>query len=188
MRKLNLVLSLLLFFSSTLFSQEDDSILCFEKCGRAATSLGTERVNYFQYPSMDKYDLDYLKLDLKIEANDRTISGSALLRVIAKQPMDSFICELKPTMIIDSLFINGIKVTTFTRANDHVFVQLAPALPPVAVINALFYYHGTASASGVFAGTVATSGLIYTASLSESYQAREWFPIKGVHRLFGYNP
>ena len=180
MRKLNLVLSLLLFFSSTLFSQEDDSILCFEKCGRAATSLGTERVNYFQYPSMDKYDLDYLKLDLKIEANDRTISGSALLRVIAKQPMDSFICELKPTMIIDSLFINGIKVTTFTRANDHVFVQLAPALPPVAVINALFYYHGTASASGVFAGTVATSGLIYTASLSESYQAREWFPIKQI--------
>jgi aminopeptidase N len=155
---------------------------CIEKCHHQSISHDpvAARVQYFQYPSMDKYDVKHITLDLKVESNSRNIEGTALLRCLALQPMDSFICELRNNMIVDSVFINGNKITTFTRGSDHVFVPLSPTITTGTTINALFYYRGTASSSGVFAGTIASTGLSYTATLSESYQAREWFPVKQI--------
>ncbi|HEX5651924.1 MAG TPA: M1 family aminopeptidase [Chitinophagaceae bacterium] len=158
------------------FSQDEPG--CFEKCSHASMASRPEQVAYFQYPSMEKYDINFLKLDLTIEPNNRNIAGSALIRASVRQPMDSFICELRGNMTIDSLFINGVKITNYTRAADHVFVPLTPVAAAGSTISALFYYQGLASTAGVFAGTNTTNGLQYTASLSESYQAREWFPAK----------
>ncbi|MBM3432458.1 MAG: T9SS type A sorting domain-containing protein [Bacteroidetes bacterium] len=152
------------------------SIDCREKC--AHPSLSAARVAYYQYPSMNKYDLKYLKLDLAVEANNRSISGSALTRAMVRQTLDSFICELKANMTVDSVFINGIKRTNFSQSADHVFIPLSPALASNTTVEALIYYRGTAGSAGVFTGTSTTTGLSYTATLSESYQAREWFPIK----------
>lgn len=152
---------------------------CREKCFAHNNSFSpVSRITYFQYPSMDKYDVKYLKLDLSIEANNRNLSGTALTRAVTVQPMDSFICELRTNMTIDSVFVNGIKNTAFSRGGDHVFIPLNPVLPAGSVIEVLFYYRGAGGTGGVFAGTVASNGLQYTASLSESYQAREWFPAK----------
>lgn len=161
-------------------SQVNDDPACIEKCSRATLAGGPEqRINYYQYPSMNKYDVKYLKLNLNAEPNSRVISGTAQTIVNAVMPMDSFITELRNNMIVDSVFINGIKLP-FGRANDHLFVPLSPVIPAGATVNALVYYHGTASSSGVFAGTQTSSGLVYTATLSESYQAREWFPAKQI--------
>lgn len=127
---------------------------------------------------MNKYDIKYLKLDINVEANNRNINGSALTRSSVRQPLDTFICELKGNMTVDSVLINGIKRTNFTQSADHVFIPLSPALAVNSSVEAIFYYKGIAGSAGVFAGTSSTTGLSYTATLSESYQAREWFPIK----------
>ena len=164
----------LIYLPILLFSQDD----CSEKCFHQHGQFRPEQVQYFQYPSMDKYDVKYVKLDLAIEANNRNISGTCLTRVTSLQAMDSFICELRDFMIVDSVFINGTKITNFTRGFNHVFVPLSPAIPAGNTINALFYYRGSAGSGGVFAGSVTSNGLVYTASLSESYQGREWFPVK----------
>lgn len=151
---------------------------CREKCHTVSATPGEQRVAYFQYPAMDKYDVNYLKLDLAVEANNRNITGTALTRARVVQPLDSFVAELRNAMIIDSVFINGIKITGFTEGSDHVFVPVSPALPVGSTVTALFYYHGLASSSGVIAGSSTTTGLSFTATLSESYQGREWFPVK----------
>jgi aminopeptidase N len=160
--------------------QVEDNNNCIEKCSHAGFAARPSQVAYFQYPSMDKYDVKYLKLDIAVEANNRNIAGNALTRALVLQPIDSFICEFKNSMTIDSVFINGNKITGFTRSSDHIFVPLSPAITAGNTITALFYYRGQASSGGVFAGTVASNGLVYTASLSESYQAREWFPVKQI--------
>lgn len=134
-----------------------------------------QQVAYYQYPSMNKYNVSYLKLDISAETNSRIIAGSALTLAKAVAPMDSFITELRSNMTVDSIFINGVK-KTFSRASDHIFVPLSPAIPAGNNISALVYYRGTANSTGVFAGI--SNGLSYTATLSESYQAREWFPVK----------
>jgi aminopeptidase N len=150
---------------------------CIEKCHHQSATSRVAQVTYFQYGTMNKYDLKYLKLDLNATAGSRVISGTALTRSVVLQPLDSFVTELKDNMIVDSVYINGVK-KVFTRSGDHVFVSLSPSLPTGSVVEALFYYNGTAGSGGVFAGTVGSNGLTYTATLSESYQAREWFPIK----------
>lgn len=157
---------------------ENDSA-CREKCSHASLSSREQQVLYYQYPSMEKYDIKYLKIDLTAEAGSRYLSGTSTTVAVAVQPLDSFIIELRNNMIVDSVFINGVK-KVFTRGSDFIYIPLSPALPAGATVTALFYYNGTASSGGVFAGTVASNGLTYTATLSESYQAREWFPAKQI--------
>ncbi len=181
MFKRGLVNFILLFSSLIAFSQTtEENTDCIEKCSHYGIAARPNQLTYFQYSSMGKYDVKYLKLDIAIEANNRNISGTALTRVRTTQPMDSFICELRNNMVVDSVFINGVKATGVTQSADHVFVPLAPIVPTGTVLTILFYYRGTAGLNGVFAGTVSSNGLVYTASLSESYQAREWFPVKQI--------
>jgi len=178
MRKYLLFIGFGFCFLNCLGQSQIEHPLCFEKCSRASLSGTLQRVEYYQYPSMNKYDLKYLKLELAIEANNRAIAGTATWKARTVQPLDTFIMELRNHMIIDSVFINGVKLN-FQRGADHVFVPLSPALPIGSILDALFYYRGTAG-NGFYAGTQGTTGLIYSATLSESYQAREWFPVKQI--------
>ncbi|MEP7165161.1 MAG: M1 family aminopeptidase [Ferruginibacter sp.] len=169
-------------FSENIFAQvNEDDPGCRDKCSHGFLSSRPEQVDYYQYPSLDKYDVKYLKLNLAIETGSRFISGTALTVVKAVQPLDSFVTELRSNMIVDSVFINGVKMN-FQRGSDHVFIPLPAILPIGTDVTALFYYNGTASSGAVFAGTIASNGLSYAASVSESYQAREWFPVKQVLR------
>ncbi len=171
----------LFFISISVFAQQDleDNPACREKCNHANISSREQQVLYYQYPSMEKYDIKYLKIDLNAEAGSRFLSGTSTTRAIALQPLDSFIIELRNNMIVDSVYINGTK-RVFTRGSDFIYVPLSPVLPAGTTVTAVFYYNGTAGSGGVFAGTVASNGLTYTATLSESYQAREWFPAKQI--------
>lgn len=182
MRRFCLMMILLIPVSFVAMAQtEDIDVSCREKCGRASSFNRTEQVNYYQYPSMNKYDIKYLKLDISAELFSRTISGTSLTVAKAVQPVDTFIIEFVDAMTLDSVIINGVKKTFLRPAgSNHIMVPLSPAIPAGGTINALFYHRGTASASAIYVGTISSNGLNYTASLSESYQAREWYPAKQV--------
>lgn len=152
---------------------------CREKCSFARSINGTQDVQFYQSPSMDKYDIHYLKLDLEVLPLSRNIKGNALTAARTTAVLDTFIMELRNNIIVDSVFINDVKLP-FTRENDHVLVKLTPAMPAGSNIRALYYYRGTANAIAVFSGSNGSNGLTYSASLSESYQAREWFPAKQI--------
>lgn len=159
------------------FAQLNDGD-CREKCSHASLHSRIQQASYYQYPSMDNYDVKYLKLDLNVEPNDNYISGTALTVAKVVNQLDSFNIELMDNMIIDSVYINGVN-TSFSRGVNYVFVPIIPALPTGSTVSALFYYRGTAN-NGVYSGISGGSGLTYTATLSESYQAREWFPAKQI--------
>ena len=175
-----LFLLLSFIFSNNSFAQiNEDDPNCREKCNHSHITSKEQQVTYYQYTTMDKYDVKYLKLNLAVESGSRFMSGTALTVVEAVQPLDSFVAELRSNMVVDSVFINGVKMN-FQRGADHVFIPLSSTLPIGTTVTALFYYYGTTSSSGVFAGTIGSNGLTYTATLSESYQAREWFPVKQI--------
>ncbi len=170
------------FIINSGFAQiSEDDPACREKCNHAHISSREQQVAYYQYPAMAKYDVKYLKLDLAVETGSRFISGTSLTVVQAMQSLDSFVTEFKNNMIVDSVFINGVKMN-FSRGADHVYIPLSPIITSGSLVNVLFYYKGTASSGAVFTGTVSSNGLNYTATLSESYQAREWFPVKQILR------
>ena len=173
------ILFISIFFSINIIAQQpnEDDPGCRKKCSHTQLTSRPAQVDYYQYPSMEKYDVKYLKLDLAVETANTFVSGTALTVVKAVQPLDSFVTELTGNMVVDSVFINGIKMN-FQRGSDHIFVPLSPTLPVGTEVTALIYYYGTTSSNAVYAGTISSNGLSYTATLSESYQAREWFPVK----------
>ena len=153
---------------------------CFEKCSRSHSLQRPTQVNYFQYPQMSQYDVHYLKLDLEVEPGIHYIKGSALIGALTTQLMDTFVCEFNDFIVIDSVFVNGIKTTTFIRENDHILVKLNPSILEGKKFTVQFYYQGEPSFGGVFTGTQPTTGLRYIGTVSESYQARDWFPAKQI--------
>ncbi len=173
------ILLLLLFTSLSVFAQptSHEENYCIEKCQHANQFGKNQQVTYLQYSSMNKYDIKYLKLDISAETASLVIAGTALTVAKVVAPLDSFITELRNNLTVDSVYINGVK-KIFTHTADHIFVTLTPALPVGATVSAEIFYRGTANGNGVFAGTVGSNGLSYVATLSESYQAREWFPAK----------
>lgn len=136
---------------------------------------GISEANYFQNEKMNYYDTKHLGLKISVLPKSRFITAMCSYTVQTTQNSDTFAIEFKQTMSLDSAYVNNSKIA-FTRKDDHIYIPLNPVVSPGALLNVSFYYHGDVAA-GFYAGTDA-NGLDYTASLSESFQAREWFPAK----------
>jgi aminopeptidase N len=145
---------------------------CKIECNRQ--HLKPSEARYFQQPLMEKYDIKYLKLDLNIESANTNVSGSCLYKAIAGTAIDTFALELMNYMTVDSAFINGTKLS-FLRRADHILIPLPVMIPTNATIETVIYYKGTPT-DGLYNGVSNT--LPFTYSLSESFQARHWFPAK----------
>ncbi len=149
---------------------------CTYECNRRSIN-GSQNTAYFQNLKMEAYDMRHLKLDITIQPNSRFITGTASYKVITKQLLDTFVIELRNNIYLDSVHVNNVK-RVFTRGNDHVYIAFSPAISANTELNLVFFYNGTVSSTAFFSGTSGSTGLTYTASVSESYQAREWFPAK----------
>ena len=130
---------------------------------------------FYQSNKLNFYDIKYLKLDITVQPKSKFIAAVCTYNVLITQPLDTFAIEFKQSMELDSVFINNEK-RAFTRGNDHIYVAMTPVVATGTFLNLSFYYKGTVAA-GFFAGTD-ENGLDFTASVSEAFQAREWFPAK----------
>lgn len=159
-----------LFLFQNAVAQEECKLECTHQF------MQNENVEYFQQPLLNKYDVTYLKLDVLLETTNRFIEGTCTTHVITTAVLDTFAVEFKQAMTVDSVFINGVKFS-FLRELDHILIPLAIAIPQNTSINVVIYFRGTPS-NGLFNGINNT--LPFTYSLSESFQAREWYPAKQI--------
>ena len=161
---------LLVFVSQLVFAQDECKIECSHQTSRI------ENTEYFQQPLMDKYDVKYLKLDVLLETANRFIEGNCITDVVTTTLLDTFAIEFRQAMTVDSIFINGNKLP-FLRELDHILVPLIISIPQNTGVRVIVFFRGT-PANGLFNGLNNT--LRFTYSLSESFQAREWYPAKQV--------
>lgn len=167
------LLTLLIFFITSIAGAQ---IVHQRSSGSFTNSgAGIKGAAFFQNNKMNFYDIKHLKLDITVQPKSTFITAGCSYTVLVNQALDTFAIEFKQTMQLDSVFINNIK-TTFTQSNDHVYIPLKPVASAGTFLGLTFYYKGNVAA-GFFAGTDA-NGLDFTASVSESFQAREWFPAK----------
>jgi aminopeptidase N len=136
---------------------------------------GINGASFFQNGKMNYYDIKHLKLDIAVQPKSKFITALCDYTVFVKQALDTFAIEFKQTMELDSVYVNNAK-RDFSRSNDHVYIAMDPVVAAGTFLHLSFYYKGTVAA-GFFSGTD-ESGLDFTASVSEAYQAREWFPAK----------
>ena len=153
---------------------------------------------------MNRYDVKYYKLDVAMENTSLNVSGSVWMRVrVGNQPLDSLAFELYkspngsaasvPSLLIDSVVVNGRRSLGIRRAGPDATAALAVAAPANSLVDARIYYHGTAPSgnsaaignglsnrSQVRLGSGQSFPFNVTWSLSEPFSAHEWFPCKQV--------
>jgi aminopeptidase N len=166
------ILLLACFICLDLQAQDNE---CKAVCNRAQTAR-TNATSFFQNPKMNNYNIHYLVLDIKVEPLSQFIAGSTIYKVVATQPLDTFAIEFKQNMTLDSVVVNNIK-RAFTRSNDHIYITFGSTLAAGTNLTLSFYHSGT-PINGIPYGNDPATGLRFTASVSEAYQAREWFPAK----------
>lgn len=156
------------------------------KCSRAhfAGQFAGQSQDIIQTPLLHDYDVKFYHLDLQVENNTVDIAGNVtfLAEVDAAQ-LDTFAFDLLHQLTVDSVLING-NPFDFDRVGDETFVPVSPALMNGFLFSARIYYHGTPPTGGFFSGISTaydpTWGKNVTWTLSEPFNARQWWPCKQV--------
>ncbi|MBC6990087.1 M1 family aminopeptidase [Hymenobacter sp. BT491] len=165
----------------------DAALMCAQS--RSTTALLKPATTVSHRRKMDRYDVTYYKLDIALENTSRNVAGYARMQARATQALDSLAFELYPSLVIDSVVVNGRRSLGVRRSVGDVTVGMAQAVPAASLFNAYIYYHGAAVPNGQLppavdyalnTALVAQYNTNVTWSLSEPFYAYEWWPCKQV--------
>jgi aminopeptidase N len=158
----------------------------YDHCSRSGLSKKSfiNQKDFYQSPLLNYYDVRFYFLDLNVENNTIDISGNVtILAKVTVNEMDTFAFELVDDLIVDSVFINNLK-QPYERINDEVFVMLENSIFQNENLNCKIFYHGTPPTGGFFSGISteydSTWNKHVTWTLSEPFNARQWWPTKQV--------
>jgi aminopeptidase N len=134
------------------------------------------------YNDSSVYDVSSYSINLQVANNSKYISGYTVISsAVVNKVLDRFYIELSNSLIVDSLFIDTHKLTSYHSGG---WVK-ALVMNPIEVnksFNCTIYYHGTVASRGTFGGmdtaSFYSSKILYT--LSEPFDASDFFPCKQV--------
>lgn len=181
LKKLLAGVSLLL--SGTCWTQTDVAYSCAHV--KSEGLCRQQQINWPKNADLDLYDVKYHKLDLGIRNNSKYIEGKVTTKALVVGPqMNDFVFELHPSLVLDSVKVNGSNTLETTNGTFKECALTTP-IPGNTLFTAEIWYHGTPSASGPAAigegystGTSPSWGNRVTWTLSQPYSAYEWWPCK----------
>ncbi|MFO7723034.1 MAG: M1 family aminopeptidase [Bacteroidales bacterium] len=182
MKKLLFTTLVCLFMVSATYSQMDENIHCRYR-DHSSKVLSGFRANPLP-PAIHNYDVKFYFLDIELSNTSTYVSGNVQIdAVVTSAVLDTFMFELIPSLTIDSITLNGVPVT-FSRNGDEVYVSGIPILNGV-LFTAKIWYHGLPNTgggffSGISTGTSSSWGAQITWTLSEPFNAKQWWPVKQV--------
>lgn len=128
------------------------------------------------------YDVKFYFLDIEMENNTTFISGNMTIQAASiVESLDIFAFELVDELMINEVLINGI-ACPFSRSNHEVFAAVDPPVANDESFTVQIFYEGTPDTDGFFSGisTAEDWDKNVTWTLSEPFNARQWFPVKQV--------
>ena len=165
------------------FAQDVHEHACAKSKLNAMSSL---KSGHKSLSDQDKYDLNYVKLDLTLDNLSTNIDqGHATLKgLVTAFSLDIFVCELESNLQVDSTKINGVNVN-INRVGDELQIFPSTILNQGEEIVVEVFYHGAAPASGGFFGGIFNAsspswGAQVTWTLSQPISAHTWWPAKQV--------
>jgi aminopeptidase N len=131
----------------------------------------------------DKYDVHFYFINLEVSNQNTFIKGFVTIHAFrVAENIDTFVVELSQKISVDSIFLKGRKQGFFLHENNLLKIVLQEEAKTFAEYNLQIYYHGTAGTEGFYSGissqTASTWNQKVTYTLSEPFQAMDWFPVK----------
>ena len=132
----------------------------------------------------DEYDMQYVKFNISLTNLSTFISGDVTTKAkVVASSMPAYVFELHNELTVDSVFINGLKMTATTNGNLRT-VAMPTALIQNSMFTAQVFYHGQPTpGAGFFTRGLnnqssPTWGTQVTYTLSQPYMAMDWWPTK----------
>jgi len=131
----------------------------------------------------EKYDVTFYFIDLEVTNLSTFIKGSSMLH--AKRTVgeiDTFVVELSQKLSVDSVFLQNKKQNAFSQQGDLLKIDIPLANQADSEFLVQVFYQGSAGSNGFFSGISSVNApyinkrITYT--LSEPFQAKDWFPVK----------
>jgi aminopeptidase N len=132
-------------------------------------------------PMLALYDVKFYNIDLTVDNQSTQIAGNTSLIVeLLSDNIDTLVLELTDHAIIDSIRINKLSAV-YSHKNDLIQIPENSGMKKGQLIDILVFYkipeiHGIWK-NGIF-NALNTKGSPVTYSLSESFEAKSWFPCK----------
>lgn len=166
----NLIFILLIFNSLISICQVNE----YGKASRSNKSASYLASN----PKMDNYDVVYYGLNLEATNTSANISSSTVVikAKVVNSPMSEFVIQLIDALTVSQVKLND-QVITSTHQNNEISLNCPTAIAVGALFTVEIQYSGTPQGDGWQCST-SEWGNEVTWSLSESYHAFEWFPVK----------
>jgi aminopeptidase N len=154
------------------------------KCSHLNKQDGIKFSVATQPQNMNDYDVKFYWLDVAIERTSTYVSGNVSINAtVQNNPLDTFVVELIDALIVDSTTINSV-VQTAVHTGGLVKIPMGSSTPVGTDFSVKIYYHGTPVSSGFFAGMSNAAspswGNTVTWSLSEPFNANQWWPCKQI--------
>jgi len=135
-------------------------------------------------PEEDYYDVKYVKLNVEMTNVATTLGGDVTtMAQVTAATMPNYVFELLPPLVIDSVLIDGVRLTVASSGDVHT-VSLPVPMAMGTMFTAQVFYHGT-PVSGTSSDIHGISTLQSpswdnwaTFTLSEPYSAKDWWPCK----------
>ncbi len=133
-------------------------------------------------PHYAKYDVGFYWLDIALERNSVALSGFVEIKGKSLvSSLDTLCLELHPDLMVDSVRLNN-GLAVYVRDTSLLYVLINPGLQLNEAFSVRIFYQGTPPTGGFFAGistAVSTQwGNEVTWTLSEPFNAKDWFPVK----------
>lgn len=182
-------LLILVFLFSVSFFSQGQVITEFEllqNCShlKQAQNKLKSSEDFIQPEGLNDYNVGFYKLDLTVSCTSTFIEGSVLIRAkVEVSDFSTFVFELIDEMTIDSVLINQ-ETCLFDHSDNGCFVTITSVLPQGQTFDARIFYHGTPPSGNFFSGINiaydSTWNQSHVWTLSEPFNARQWWPSKQV--------
>ena len=139
-------------------------------------------------PQQAAYDVTYYALDLNINPEEKTISGSLMVKAKIIDDLDTLVLDLDQVFTIDSVFTteesDKFEKTSFSASSGKVFVEANGLISKDSVICAKIYYHGSPRISNKppwddgFVWGKTSTGKHWIGLACETSGADIWWPCK----------
>lgn len=183
MRKIFAAFISVLVFTGA-YSQRVSENEPFTKCSHLKKHKGIPFKVAEQPQIMNNYDVKFYWLDIALERTSVDISGNVTINAtVQHNPLDTFVVELIDALTVDSAMVNNITQPVI-HTGGLVKIPMGSATPVGTDFSVKIYYHGTPVSSGFFSGisneTSQMWGNQVTWTLSESFNANQWWPCKQI--------
>jgi aminopeptidase N len=131
----------------------------------------------------EKYDAGFYFINLDATNQSAFIRGFTTIHAHRTSlEIDTFVLELSQRLTVDSVFLNYSKHTVYFQENGLLKIVLQDTERTFTDYQVQIYYQGASGTSGYYSGISNQSAVNWnqkiTYTLSEPFQASDWFPVK----------